>query len=311
MATMNSYDLNGKKLSFANWISNIVPTDTPFLSMTGKEAIQNTLFQWQTDVLKAPDATNAQLEGESITTFAAHQPTVEQKNYTQILRKLVNVSDSANQLDLYGRQKELAYQMEKAAKELKRDLETILLSNQTKVLGDAATPRKTDCFQALVAAIDTADTATGAIVHKKTGTANSLTEAQLFDLTYNLYLAGSQADIIMYHPERASFFASLMESNAAGMNRLKMFDGMDTKFNKFVSSIVDPLGCEYKLIPNRFMPKDMVYFFTPEDWTQMVLRAPERIKLDKKGSFEQWMIEMELGLRHRNPYASGVLELKA
>ena len=117
MATMNSYDLNGKKLSFANRISNIVPTDTPFLSMTGKEAIQNTLFQWQTDVLKAPDATNAQLEGESITTFASHQPTVEQKNYTQILRKLVNVSDSANQLDLYGRQKELAYQMEKAAKE--------------------------------------------------------------------------------------------------------------------------------------------------------------------------------------------------
>lgn len=45
MATMTSYDLNGKKLSFANWISNLSPTDTPFVSMTGKEAIQQTLFQ--------------------------------------------------------------------------------------------------------------------------------------------------------------------------------------------------------------------------------------------------------------------------
>ena len=37
--TLVSYDLNGKKLSFANWISNLSPTETPFVSMTGKEAI--------------------------------------------------------------------------------------------------------------------------------------------------------------------------------------------------------------------------------------------------------------------------------
>ena len=49
---MTSYDLNGKKLSFANWISNISPTDTPFISMTGKEGVTQTTFQWQTDVLR-------------------------------------------------------------------------------------------------------------------------------------------------------------------------------------------------------------------------------------------------------------------
>ncbi|MGL5014217.1 MAG: SU10 major capsid protein, partial [Bacteroidales bacterium] len=48
---MNSYDLKGNKLSFANWISNISPTETPFCSMTGKEAINQTKFQWQTDIL--------------------------------------------------------------------------------------------------------------------------------------------------------------------------------------------------------------------------------------------------------------------
>ncbi|MFW3388591.1 UNVERIFIED_CONTAM: DUF5309 family protein, partial [Kocuria sp. CPCC 205274] len=67
---------------------------------------------------------------------------------------------------------------------------------------------------------------------------------------------------------------------------------------------------EFKLIPNRFMPADKVFIFDPSDWTQMVLRAPQRTKLAKTGSFEKWMIEMEVGLRHRNPFASGILTFK-
>lgn len=311
MATLHSYDLNGKKLSFANWISNIVPTDTPFVSMTGKEAIKNTLFSWQTDVLAAPNAANAVEEGSTVTD-ATHVATTERDNYTQILRKVVNVSDSANAMDNYGRASELAYQMEKAGKELKRDLETILLSNQSKQLAAAGTPGKTDCFQRLVGTGTTGedpDTATGAVVVKTTAGTATLTEAEIFDMTYQLYLAGSEANIIMFHPVHASFFASLMETPASGSQRMRMFEGMDTKFNKYVSSIVDPLGQEFRLIPNRFMPDNAVYFFNPKDWTQMVLRAPQRIKLDKKGSFEQYFIEMEVGLRHRNPYASAILHI--
>lgn len=40
-----------------------------------------------------------------------------------------------------------------------------------------------------------------------------------------------------------------------------------------------------------------------------VLRAPSRTKLAKDGSYEKWMLEMEVGLRHRNPYASGILKI--
>lgn len=312
MATMNSYDLNGKKLSFANWISNITPADTPFVSMTGKETIKNTVFQWQEDNLGVVDANNAQKEGEAITTMATHTATIERKNNTQILRKLVNVSDSANATDNYGRTKELQYQTEKASKELKRDLETILLGDQNSTEGNATTPRKTACFEKLVAAKDSQQPSTGAIVHHETTTPGVVTEAELFDLTMNLYLAGSEANIIMFHPEQASFFASMSEHPAtAGGSRVTMFDGMDTKFNRYVSTIVDPLGQEYKLLPNRFMPPKSIYIFNPKDWTQMVLRSPQRIKLDKKGSYDQYLIEMEVGLRHRNQYASGILKIKA
>ena len=58
-----SYDQNGKKLSFANWISVLSPQDTPFVSMTGKESINQTIFSWQTDALASVDGNNAHVEG--------------------------------------------------------------------------------------------------------------------------------------------------------------------------------------------------------------------------------------------------------
>jgi len=307
--TLVSYDLNGKQLSFANWISNLSPTDTPFVSMTGKESINQTLFQWQTDTLETANANNAVIEGSAAESPTRASTTVI-SNVTQILRKVVRVSDTANALANYGRGQELQYQMEKAGKEIKRDLEVALLQNGARVDGTGTTARKTAGFKALVAAVGVADPDTGAIVHKATAAIATITEAELFDLTYNLYLSGSSANIIMFHPKHASFFASLMETSAAGANRMKMFDGQDTKFNQYVSTIVDPLGQQFKLVPNRWMGENSVYFYTPSDWTQMVLRAPQRTKLAKDGSYEKWMIEMEVGLRHRNPYASGILDIK-
>ena len=305
MATMTSYDLNGKKLSFANWISNLSPTDTPFVSMTGKEAVQQTLFQWQTDSLAPVDANNAVIEGAAAVEGTASTTTVK-TNVTQILRKVVKVSDTANALANYGRGKELQYQMEKRGSEIKRDLEVILLSDQARADGDSVTARKTAGFGALVAAVGAADPDTGAVVHKVTAGPGVVTEAELFDLTYNLYIAGSSADTIMFHPKHASFFSSLQEKGAGAGSRVRMFENTP-KLSVYVSSLVDPLGQEFKLIPNRFMPQDVIYFFNPSDWTQMVLRAPTREQLAKDGSYEKWMIEMEVGLRHRNPFASGIL----
>lgn len=308
MATLVSYDLSGKQLSFANWISNLSPTDTPFVSMTGKESIGQTLFQWQTDTLAAVNTANAVVEGAAAVEDAATSTTVK-SNVTQILRKVVKVSDTANALANYGRGRELQYQMEKRGKEIKRDLEAILLSAQTKVDGDGSNARKTAGFQALVAASGVADPDTGAVVNKTTSISGVITETELFDLTYNLYLAGANADTVMFHPKYASFFSSLQEKTGTG-NRLRMFENTP-KLSVYVSDFVDPLGQEFKLIPNRYMPEDAIYFFNPSDWTQMVLRSPTKQPLAKDGSYEKHMIEMEVGLRHRNPYASGILKIKA
>lgn len=306
MTTLCSYDLNGKKLSFANWISNLSPQETPFTSMTGKESINQTLFQWQTDSL-AKAGKNAFVEGGEAVEGGMKTTSVK-SNITQILRKTVKVSDTANALANYGRGRELQYQMEKAGKEIKRDLEFAFLNNAGSVKEDAANNvgRQTAGFRGLVAPLQVPCPETGAIVHDKVSAA-VITEANLFNMTMQLYLAGSHANIIMFHPKFASFFSGLQEKSTPG-NRQRIFENTP-KFSVYVSSLVDPLGQEYKLIPNRWMPQDAIYFFNSSDWTQMVLRAPSRTKLAKDGSYEKWMMEMEVGLRHRHPYASGILEV--
>lgn len=352
-----SYDLKGVKESFANWISNISPTDTPFVSMTGKEAITNKYFQWQHDSLGKVSQNNAHTEGSDAGDAAQVATTVE-KNVTQILRKVVQVSDTADALSSYGRGSELAYQMEKAGAEIKRDLEYAFLHNGAAV--DLAAPgtsnlnaggtynlgkseatgtpdnvganltgsgvsapnkaRKTAGFEALVSGDASPDAIQGTVTVKQTAPALAVAdggvtgqfgfkEADVFGLTESLYEAGAQPNIIMYHPAHAKTFSGMMESGT-NSNRQRMFDGAsDTKINTYVATLVDPLGQEFKLIPNRFMPVEKIFVFDPSDWTQMVLRAPQRTKLAKTGSFEKWMIEMEVGLRHRNPWASGVLTL--
>ncbi|MCS5737568.1 DUF5309 domain-containing protein, partial [Herbiconiux daphne] len=172
-------------------------------------------------------------------------------------RKVVQVSDTANSLANYGRGKEMQYQLEKAGKEIKRDLEWALLNNgavqdgvKPGVPTTNAQVRRTAGFQALVAPLNQASPEdTAAIVH----ISGALTEDNLFLVDNGLYLAGSCPDIIMFHPSHAQFFSSLME-NTAG-TRQRMFDGADdTRLNVYVSTLVSPLGCTYKLIPNRFMP---------------------------------------------------------
>ncbi|MGL5015461.1 MAG: SU10 major capsid protein [Bacteroidales bacterium] len=310
MAALYSYELKGNKQSFANWISNLSPTETPFTSMTPKEAINQTKFHWQTDRLTAVK-THAVLEGADVAEADYSKgPTTVVHNVTQILRRAFRISDTANYMANFGRGQELPYQMEKYSLALRRDLEKTLLSNQEKQEASGTLPGKTACFQALVAGKTETDSDTGAKVNLFSGVLNTATSSGVTiggirEMTYNLYLANSEADVIMFHPRHAYIFAALQshDSNA------KMFDGDTTTFSHYVNTYIDEFGREYKLVPNRWMPEDVVYFFKPQDFTQMVLRAPSRVELGRDGNYTSWMLEMEVGLRLRDKFAAGVLRL--
>ncbi|MGL5579423.1 MAG: SU10 major capsid protein, partial [Cetobacterium sp.] len=94
MASKHSYELEGKKLSFANWISNLSPTETPFCSMTPKEATNQIKFHWQEDRLVPVNANNFHQEG-SDAVDEAMSVTAVRSNVVQILRRCFSVSDTA------------------------------------------------------------------------------------------------------------------------------------------------------------------------------------------------------------------------
>ncbi|MGL5014966.1 MAG: SU10 major capsid protein [Bacteroidales bacterium] len=311
MAVVKSFDLKGNKQSFASWISNLSPCDSPFTSMIGKEGITQIQYSWQTDALAPADNTTYE-EGSQVAS-QTRPTTKEMTNFTSVLRKVVQISETAEALDTHGRSSEMKYQVGKSGKEIMRDLEWMNLSHVTSFPGTPSRASQHAGFEGLVAGLDIPDPDTGAIVHKTIEVSGArqtaIDKADIFDMTYNLYLAGSKANKIMYHPKHALAFSALIGNNPEEARSIRMFDNMNNTFNSFVSKIRDPLGREYTLLPNRYMPEDKIYFFTEADWTQMILRAPVLTKLSKTGSSDSMLMEMEVGLRHTHPYASGVLTL--
>ena len=311
MTVVKSFDLEGNKQSYANWISNLSPCDSPFTSMIGKDSIDQAQYSWQTDAL-APANIDSFEEGSDCE-FPKRAVTNELTNFTSILRKVINISDTVGAVGTHGRNSEIAYQMKKASKEMMRDLEFMNLNNQdgNPGLGDLAS--KFFGFEGLVAPYGAVDPDTGAIVHQVADVYNTkvpwFTINAIYDLTTNLFTSGSKADKIMFHPKHANVFSGLLGDCTETPLVYRMFDGLENRFNAKVSKIRDPLGRWYTLIPNRNMPIDKVFIFNEADWTQTILRQPKSVKLGRKGSSEQFMIEMEVGLRHRHHFASGILTL--
>ncbi|EJY3122540.1 DUF5309 family protein [Salmonella enterica] len=333
MAFINfkSYEQGGKKLSFANWISNVSPEETPFISMTGKEYVNQPLFNWQYDFLDSPDHYNSYEEG-FIPSYSSKRPTTTIQNVTQIFAKTVSVTETADATSNYGRNKESIYQLEKAAKEIKRDVEAAFLNNRNgSTLNTLNTGRKTGGVRALIGRdsvsnltneLDTkydndgmhpADDGGVPVVSEVTLSSMddiNVFEKALFELTSNLYYIGSKANVIMIHPSMASLFSLMQQTKDSSISyRTRIFDNRKD-IDVQVNVIIDPLGQEYRIIYNRMMPTYSVFFFNPNDWTQMILRDFKKINLAKSGDSSRSMIVFEAGLRHRNPYASAWLNVK-
>ena len=138
-----TYDATAIREDLSDVIYDISPTDTPFLSsIAGKGSVANTTFEWQTDALTAASGTNYHVEGAAVGA-AATTATARLNNKTQISKKVVEVSGTHEAVNNAGKKSEMAHQLAKASKELKRDMETSLLAENDSVTGDASTARET------------------------------------------------------------------------------------------------------------------------------------------------------------------------
>mgnify|MGYP003642964025 FL=1 len=248
MATYATYTTVGIREDLADIIYNISPTETPFMSGVGKTKATNTLHQWQTDALSAV-AANAQAEGATIT-YPTINPTVKLGNYTQISSKSVQLSGTNEATVAAGRNSELAYQVAKSAKELKRDMETALLSNVAAAAGNAGAPtRKLGGVQTWIstnvsAGVGGSGAGGGAI--RTDGTQRAFTESLLKDVLVDCFNSGGNPNMIMV--------------NAFNKQTLSGFTGGSTRFDaaedrRLITSI-DVYESDFgtmQVAPNRFI----------------------------------------------------------
>jgi len=305
-ATFLTFSAIGNREDLSDVIYNIDPTETPFVSGIRKVKTSATLHEWQTQALAAANSTNSVLEGDDGVTDTA-TPTVRLGNYHQISDKVARVSGTQRSVDHAGRDDELDYQVSLKGKELKRDMETILLANQGKNAGAPGTPRAVGAVLAYILSNTSKGTngsdpsSVGAGTSTRTdGSMRAFTEAQLKAVLQSAWTNGGDPDVIMaggFNKQQFSTFTG----RATPME--------DAKSRKIVAS-VDVYQSDFgtlKVVPNRFQRARDVLVLQMDMWALGTLPGRNMISttLAKTGDSDRKQIITEYTLEADNEKASG------
>lgn len=306
--TFTSFDAKGIREELANVISNIAPEETPFTSNVGSENVSNTFFEWNLDDLSSVDTT-AIIDGDDVASFDATTATVRVGNYTQIRRRSMIVADNLGFQDLAGRNDEVAYQLAKRGKEIKRDLETIYTGNTARSAGSASAGRVTAGLGAWVATNvnkagdGTNPTAVDGSDARNDGTQRDFTEAMLKDVMQKAYTEGGNPSVLMVGPYNKTVVSGF--AGIAAQRYQAPTDGPTTIIGAADVYLSD-FGA-LTVVPNRFSRERDAWCLDTEYASIATLRPIQAVDLAKTGDAEKKMLICETGLKVTNEKAHGLI----
>lgn len=307
-AWTNTYSGAGLAEDFQDVIFDISPEETPLISMCKKMKASAVLHQWQTDTLEAAGS-NRRAEGLEAT-FGTLAATTVLGNYCQISTKFVEVSETYDAVKKYGRKSQLAYELTKAGKALKRDMEYAAVRNQASSAGAgvAGTPRSSAGFESWIknrvaaTASSTHTTpgyASGTVAHPTDGTQGTFVESDLIDALELAWLDGGEPSKILM--------------SSANKQRFSAFAGIATKYNEVkgkaqgvITGAADVYVSDFgnhMVHLDRFMRDQAVLCIDPEYIGIATLRPMKKTQLAKTGDSEKWQINTEWTLAMLNPDA--------
>ena len=299
--TFDTYDSIGEREDLSDVIYNISPTDTPFLSSAAKTQATAVLHEWQTDSLAAAVTNNQVIEGDDATAEAI-SATTRLSNSCQIMDKVIAITGTQEAVDKAGRASEIAYQIAKKAKELKRDLEASLTSNNAEVTGSATAARVAGGLRSWVATNDvmgTSGTSGGAGNTAATnGTQRAFTESLLKTVIKSVWNAGGNPTMIMVGP-----FNKQKLSGFTG-NSTRFDAGADATLYTSVDVYASDFG-QMQVVPNRFSRDRDAWVLDMDYWGVAFLRDFTMHELSKTGDSEKRQLLLEATLESRNEAASG------
>ena len=325
--TRTTYSAVGIREDLSNIIYNISPMDTPFMSSVGKGSCDNTYFEWQTDELAAA-AANQQLEGDdSMDALAVAEPRRLQ-NYAQISYKAVQTSGTAEAVDFAGRKSSQAYQLAKRAKEIKRDMEKMLLSEDLAVSGATGTARKTAAVMSWLGTASagtsnivdgsaspvvgivnqgspTAGYPNGTSVASPSGSDAVLTMAMINLAMERCFDNGGEPTDLMCDASLKQKISSLGGSVIADLQKEAPGAAPATAINA-IDVLVTDFGT-LKIVPSRLCLPNQLYFFDYDFWSIDYLRPFQTETLAKTGDSVKQLMIAEYGLRAKNGLANAAV----
>lgn len=150
----------------ADMITNISPTETPFLSNIGKAKATNVYHEWLSHTLADADSTAVVVEG-NVAAYATPTTLTRNVNICQINEKTVAVSGTQEAVNKAGMRSEMAYRITMAIKEIKRDLEKAMFQNTQSVTGATDTARALNGLDGLCTGVSTNATVTAALINTR------------------------------------------------------------------------------------------------------------------------------------------------
>ena len=287
-----TYDATAIREELSDVIYDISPTETPFLSsITKKGSVSNTKFEWQTDALATAVKTNYHAEGAAVGT-AATTATTRLNNYTQISKKVVEVTGTQDKVNNAGKKSEMAHQLAKASKELKRDMEMSLLADNAAVAGSSGTARET---QGAANFITTNVTDAGT-----SGSHAAVVEADITAVAENTWDAGGTPSTILLGATNKKLITAM---SGRATQTQSVVDENKSIYNA-VDVYVSDFGT-FNIMLDRFCDQDVVYFLQNDMWSVDYLRDFQTVDISKDGDSDKKMLLVEYGLRCGNEAANG------
>lgn len=290
---------SGLAEDFEDIIFSVSPTDTPMLTMAKRKKATARLHQWQEDSLAAASSNKAE-EGADAS-YATAAGTTTLNNFCQISTKSVDISRTLDIVNKYGRKSEVAYQIMKRGKELKRDMEFTICRNQASA---DATARATAGWECMISgnlvranAAETTDYSVrgysaSSWTAPEDGSLVAFTEAALVSALGLAWDDGGDPTVLMMNKKQKNVFNG--------------FTGVATKYNEVkgtsqavVTGAADVYVSSYgnhavKL--NRYMRDVAVFCIDPEYISVAYLDGIKKEKMAKTGDSERYLLTVEYAL---------------
>lgn len=318
--TFETFDAVGNRETLADAIYQITPDETPFLSLIGRKSVEGVKPEWQTDTLATPDTSNNQPEGNDWT-FQAITATTRVGNYCQISDKRITISATQEVVSKAGRKSEMAREIAKKGKELKTDMEVILVSNQASNAGsgNGATNRKLGGFRAWIASNDSLggsgasggyNSSTNVVDAATNGTQRAFTKTILDAVILSTYNNGGTPKVLMVSPYVKTVFSTFMSDSNVALQRFQASANKQSTIVAAADMYLSDFGT-ISVVPNRQFARAgatiarNAFLIDPEYVTMGVLRDIAKRDPAKNGDSEKKVLNVEYTLIVNNEAAHG------